>query len=119
MQTNQITLEHPAGRVRVRVPTDVRLEELMPDFLDVAAQPDHDDWTLRPADGAPYPPHLTFAELGVTDGSVLVLHTTNGHGHDPEPAAAPATVDEAHPPAATEAEAASPIDEAQAPTPFE
>jgi MinD-like ATPase involved in chromosome partitioning or flagellar assembly len=125
MQTNQITLEHPAGRVRVRVPTDVRVDELMPDFLDVAAQPDHDDWTLGPADGAPYPPHLTFAELGVTDGSVLVLHATNGHGHDPVPAAAPPTVDEEQSPVAVEGEApvsvqaAPPSDEEWAPAPLE
>ena len=85
MQTSEITLEHPAGRVRVQVPTDVRLEELMPDFLDVAAQPDRDDWALGAADGPPYPPHLTLAQLGVREGSVLVLHTDgNDHRSAPE-----------------------------------
>ena len=37
MNTSEITLEHPAGRVRVKVPTDVRVHELMPDFLDVTS----------------------------------------------------------------------------------
>ena len=121
MQTNEITLEHPAGRVRVRVPCDVRVEELMPDFLDVAAQPAHDDWTLGPAGAAPYPPHLTFAELGVTDDSVLVLHTINGNGHDPGPAAAPPRLEDGRVPATAEADApvqavaAPPINEEPAP----
>ena len=96
MQTSEITLEHPAGRVRVEVPTDVRLEELMADFLDVAAQPDRDDWALGAAGGPPYPPHLTLAELGVHEGSVLVLHTNgdaNGNGAYAPAPPAPATVD--------------------------
>ena len=105
MQTSEITLEHPAGRVRVEVPTDVRLEELMADFLDVAAQPDRDDWALGAAGGPPYPANLTLAQLGVTAGSVLVLHTANANG---TPGALPATPSPA--PEDTDASAPAPVE---------
>ena len=105
MQTREVTLEHPAGRVRVEVPTDVRLEELMPDFLDVAAQPDRDDWALGAAGGPPYPANLTLAQLGVTEGSVLVLHTANANG---TPGALPAT--RAPAPGDTDASAPAPVE---------
>ena len=100
MQTSEITLEHPAGRVRVQVPTDVRLRELMPDVLDVADQPDRDDWALGATDGPPYAPDLTLAQLGVSEGSVLVLRSANGD----DPGSLPDT-------------AASPSDDAAAPPP--
>ena len=78
MHTSEITLEHPAGRVRVEVPTDIRVEELIADFLDVASQPDRDDWALGAAGGSPYPADLTLGQLGVSEGSVLVLFTADG-----------------------------------------
>ncbi|MGH2948408.1 MAG: EsaB/YukD family protein [Solirubrobacteraceae bacterium] len=74
MSNSVITLHHPAGSVRLDVPTDIPLDELMPDFLDVAQQPDGDGWRLAPADGRPYPTDRTLADLGVTEGAVLVLH---------------------------------------------
>ena len=75
---SQITLEHPAGSVRLQVPTNVRIEELMPDFLDVARQPDRADWALAGAGGRAYPVEMTLAQLGVTEGSVLVLYARDG-----------------------------------------
>jgi MinD-like ATPase involved in chromosome partitioning or flagellar assembly len=75
-----ITLLHPAGSLRLEVPTDVALDELMPDFLDVTGQPDGGGWGLGPAGERPYPSDKTLADLGVDENAVLVLH---------EPARAP------------------------------
>src|SRR5436305_14287161 len=73
--TIQVTLVHPDGSIKVMVPTDLPLAELMPDFLEVARQPDHDGWNLAPAAGQPYQDRQkTLAELGVGEGDVLVLH---------------------------------------------
>jgi MinD-like ATPase involved in chromosome partitioning or flagellar assembly len=73
--TTQVTLVHPGGSIKLMAPTDVPLAELMPDFLEVARQPDHDGWELGPATGQPYEDgQKTLAELGVGDGDVLVLH---------------------------------------------
>ena len=70
----QVTFRYPEGSVRLAAPADVPLGELMPDFLDLAEQPDGDDWALG-ADGVhTYPAERTLAELGVLDGGVLVLH---------------------------------------------
>ena len=72
----QVTFRHPDGSVRLAAPADVPLGELMPDFLDLAEQPDGDGWVLG-ADGVhAYPGERTLAELGVLDGGVLVLHRT-------------------------------------------
>ncbi|MBV9196111.1 MAG: hypothetical protein JO168_18400 [Solirubrobacterales bacterium] len=73
--TSEVTLVHPDGTIKLRAPIDVPVAELMPDFLDVAQQPDHDGWELGPAAGDPYEdPYKTLDELGVGDGAVLVLH---------------------------------------------
>ena len=70
----QVTFRYPDGSVRLAAPADVPLGELMPDFLDLAEQPDGDGWVLG-ADGVhAYPGERTLAELGVVDGGVLVLH---------------------------------------------
>ena len=70
----QVTFRYPDGSVRLAAPADVPLGELMPDFLDLAEQPDGDGWVLG-ADGVhAYPAERTLAELGVLDGGVLVLH---------------------------------------------
>jgi MinD-like ATPase involved in chromosome partitioning or flagellar assembly len=74
VNTSVITLHHPEGRLRLSVPTDIPIDELMPDFLDVTQQRDGDGWLLGPADGGPYPPEKTLADLGVGEGTVLVLH---------------------------------------------
>ena len=105
MQTREVTLEHPAGRVRVEVPADVRLEELIADLLDVAAQPDRDDWALGAAGGPPYPPHLTLAELGVTRGQRARLAHRQRQRH---PGALPATPPPA--PEDTDASAPAPVE---------
>ena len=73
--TSQITLVHPVGSITVRVPINLPLAELLPDFLEVAQQPDRDGWELGPAAGDAYQDkYKTLAELGVNDGDVLVLH---------------------------------------------
>jgi MinD-like ATPase involved in chromosome partitioning or flagellar assembly len=69
-----ITLRHPRGSVRLSVPTDIAIGELMPDFLDVTRQPDGDGWLIGPQGGHPYRLDRTFADLEVADGMVLVLH---------------------------------------------
>ena len=48
MNTSVITLHHPDGSLKLSVPTDIPIDELMPDFLDVARQPDGDGWLLGP-----------------------------------------------------------------------
>jgi MinD-like ATPase involved in chromosome partitioning or flagellar assembly len=72
-----ITLNHPDGSVRLDVPRDIALGELMEELLEVTGQPDRPDWTLSAATGDVYPAEKTLAELGVTDGSVLVLHASD------------------------------------------
>ena len=73
----QVTFRYLDGSVRLAAPADVPLGELMPDFLDLAEQPDGDGWVLG-ADGAhAYPGERTLAELGVLDGGVLVLHRSS------------------------------------------
>ena len=71
----EITLHHPEGSIRLAVPTDVPLVELIPDFLDVTGQPDDDGWVVSPDGANPYPSDKTIAELEV-DGppTALVLH---------------------------------------------
>lgn len=70
----EIMLRHPDASIRLAVRSDLPLGELMPDFLDVAEQPDSDDWALSPDGVNPYPNQSTLAELGVGDGAVLVLY---------------------------------------------
>lgn len=70
-----VTLMYPDGTIKLMVPTDVPLGELMPDFLDVTHLPDHDGWEIGPVAGDRYRDEAkTLAELGVGDGTVLVLH---------------------------------------------
>ena len=78
LNTSTITVRYPEGSIGLRVPTDVPLGELMPDFLEVIGQPDDDGWVMSPADGKPYPNASTLAELGVDDGALLVLHQAPG-----------------------------------------
>ena len=73
-RTIQITLRHPCGGVRLATPTDVPLGDLMPDFLDVVEQPDSDSWAISTGGANPFSDERTLAELGVTDGAVLVLY---------------------------------------------
>jgi MinD-like ATPase involved in chromosome partitioning or flagellar assembly len=74
VNTSVITLHHPEGSLKLSVPTDIPIDELMPDFLEVTRQPDGGGWLLGPVDGRPYPPDRTLADLGVSEGTVLVLH---------------------------------------------
>jgi MinD-like ATPase involved in chromosome partitioning or flagellar assembly len=70
----QVTFRYLDGSVRLAAPADVPLGELMPDFLDLAEQPDGDGWVLGADRAHAYPGERTLAELGVLDGGVLVLH---------------------------------------------
>ena len=84
-----VTLMYPDGTIKLMVPTDVPLGELMPDFLDVTHLPDHDGWEIGPVAGDRYRDEAkTLAELGVGDGTVLVLHEARDtpvahHGEPP------------------------------------
>ena len=69
-----ITLQHPNGNIKLGVPTDVPLEELMPEFLELAELPDGEGWALSPDGVNPFPSESTLAEVGVSDGATLVLH---------------------------------------------
>ena len=69
-----VTFRHPGGSVRLAAPADMPLGELMPDFLDVAEQPDGDAWVLGANSVHVYASERTLAELDVLDGGVLVLH---------------------------------------------
>ena len=78
LSTITVTVRHPDGTVTLRVPADLPLGELMPDFLEVIGQPDVDGWVLSPDGGAPYPNQSSLAELGVEDGAMLGLHKSIG-----------------------------------------
>ena len=77
VDTSVITVRHPEGSVKLNVPTDIAVGELMPEFLDVTRQPGGDGWLLGPPGGHPYPLEKTLADLGVADGTVLVLCDRN------------------------------------------
>jgi WXG100 protein secretion system (Wss), protein YukD len=71
--TIELQLAYPDGQLRLRAPSDIPLQELLAEFLEVCEQPDSDDWTLS-ADGTnPYPAERSLDELGVSDGAQLVL----------------------------------------------
>jgi MinD-like ATPase involved in chromosome partitioning or flagellar assembly len=73
-----ITVRHPEGSIRVSALTDVPLGELLPDVLELAGLPDHQDWVLGPLDGPPYAPDRTLAQLGVDDGALVALREIPG-----------------------------------------
>jgi len=68
LSTSTITVRHPDGSIRLRVPTEVPLEDLMPDFLEVIEQPDSDGWLLSAAPQT----HLT----GHSEGENALLDAT-------------------------------------------
>jgi MinD-like ATPase involved in chromosome partitioning or flagellar assembly len=74
LNTVTITVRHSDGSVTLRVPADVPLGELMPDLLEVIGQSDADGWVLSAAGGEPFASRSTFAELGVDDSALLLLH---------------------------------------------
>jgi hypothetical protein len=77
-QIAELELEHPGGRVRLTVPEDVAVGELIGDFLDVAELPDSNGWSLRLAEGRPCEGALTLAQLGKPRAIVLYDSTQNG-----------------------------------------
>jgi MinD-like ATPase involved in chromosome partitioning or flagellar assembly len=95
VHTSVITLRHPKGSVKLNVPTDIPIDELMPDFLDVTQQPDSDGWLLARAGGPPYPVDKTLADLGVDEDMVLVLHEPTGAPAPAPPPVQPAQTLEA------------------------
>jgi MinD-like ATPase involved in chromosome partitioning or flagellar assembly len=94
----QLTLAAPCGTLTVRVPLDVPIGELMPDFVAVGL-PDGDrnaaagEWRLSPEGGEPYPATATLRDCQVDRESVLVLHSVDEPAPRPvqESRAAPTT----------------------------
>jgi hypothetical protein len=88
----EVTLAAPRGTLTVRVPLDIPVGELMPDFI-AAGLPDgdhdgaHGEWLLSPAGGEPYPPTVTLGDCDLDSESVLVLH--NGRSRAPSPTEMP------------------------------
>jgi MinD-like ATPase involved in chromosome partitioning or flagellar assembly len=86
--TRQVTLAAPRGTLTVRVPLDIPIGELMPDFI-AAGLPDGDhhgadgEWLLGPAGGDPYPPTMTLGDCDLDSESVLVLHRLNSRAPSP------------------------------------
>ena len=91
-RTLQVALRHPNGQVRLKVPADVPLGELIPDFLDIAELPDEIGWAVsRSGNGEqPYPEDRTLAQLGAADGASLDGAALELH---PQPASPPATAE--------------------------
>lgn len=77
-QIAELELEHPGGRLRLNVPADVAVGELLGDFLDVAGLPDSDGWALRLADGRRCDGELTLAQLGMPRAIVLYDFSERG-----------------------------------------
>ena len=71
--TIELQLAYPDGQLRLRAPSDIPLQELLAEFLEVCQQPDSDDWTLSADGTSPYPTERSLDELGVSDGARLVL----------------------------------------------
>ena len=83
--TIELQLAYPDGQLRLRAPSDIPLQELLAEFLEVCEQPDSDDWTLS-ADGTnPYPTERSLDELGVSDGAHLVLAPHAGTDRPAQP----------------------------------
>jgi MinD-like ATPase involved in chromosome partitioning or flagellar assembly len=74
-----VTIRCGGRQVEAQLPTDVPVAELMPELLRLAAATDGsalDDqqaWAVGLPEGAPFPPWSSLAELGVNDGSVIVV----------------------------------------------
>ena len=69
----EITLIHPDGTVWLNAPGDVPIGQLIPDLLDLAAQPDAEDWVVgrHGNGGRPYPNDRTLTELATWDPALL------------------------------------------------
>ena len=74
----ELTLRHPDGTVRLEARGDVPLADLIPDLLDVAEQPDAEDWVISHDGngGWPYAHDKTLAELAAVDPSLLTAGAT-------------------------------------------
>ena len=84
--TTEVELRYPGGWLRVTVPADAPICELLGAFLEVAELPDSDGWVLSLTDGEPCPVDLTPARLG--SPGVVVL-TDDSHTAAPAPAEVP------------------------------
>jgi MinD-like ATPase involved in chromosome partitioning or flagellar assembly len=79
-----ITLAGPAGRILVSAPIDVDVDELLPEFVALAASgATGAGWRLANEDGRAFPVHATLGESGVRAGSVLLLLPNAGAGERP------------------------------------
>ncbi len=70
----ELTFRHASGSVRLHVPRDVPLAELLPEFLELAGVDEGGDvWRLVSGDGYELGSDNTLAKCGASDGLVLVL----------------------------------------------
>jgi WXG100 protein secretion system (Wss), protein YukD len=93
-RTLEVALRHPNGEVRLRVPADVPLAELIPDLLGIAELPDDTGWAVSRSgnDEQPYPKDRTLAQLAAADGASLDGATLDLH---PQLASPPPTTESA------------------------
>ncbi|HEY4867493.1 MAG TPA: EsaB/YukD family protein [Candidatus Dormibacteraeota bacterium] len=81
-----VTVESPRGRLTVRTPEDVPVEQLLPALLDaVGCEHGSGRWSLVPRGGEPLGRERTLRQSGVYQGAILQLRA-----EDPEAAMASA-----------------------------
>jgi MinD-like ATPase involved in chromosome partitioning or flagellar assembly len=74
-----VTIRCAGRQVEAQLPADVPVAELMPQLLRLAtatggsALDDQQAWAAGLPEGAPFPPWSSLGELGVNDGSVIVV----------------------------------------------
>jgi hypothetical protein len=76
-----VTVESPRGRLTIRIPDDVPVEQLLADLLDATGrQPGSGRWSLVPRGGDALDPERTLRQSGLYQGAILQLRS-----EDPEP----------------------------------
>ena len=83
----QLRLAAPRGTLTVRVPLDVPIGDLMPDFVAIGVSDGDGDaaeggWVLSPAGGEPYPATATLRDCAVGRENVLTLHNVHDSAPD-------------------------------------
>jgi len=102
MGTVLVTVAGPTSRMDLSLPTDAAVGELVPALVE-RCEPEPKPWSrwaLGPAEGAPFAPRQTLAELGVVEGAELQLRDmvaggdARGEPLDTGPAGAAAAADQ-------------------------
>jgi hypothetical protein len=69
-----VTVESPRGRLTIRIPDDVPVEQLLPDLLDsTGCQPGSGRWSLVPRGGDALDRERTLRQSGLYQGAILQL----------------------------------------------